>query len=332
MNRARAVETLAPHAGARLLVHMQRGHARLMLETGPGLHAADLVLQCDAYGSMDALLGDYLACDAVRTHLRLPVRHAAIALDGEVDGDAVHLARQQWTFSLAALRARFGISAMLAVDDLTALTIGAPALPAGQRFALAAGTPQPGGQVAVLSSGALLRWGGAVADCGRYECVDSTGLRLGYEPGTDDDARLMRALWNACGRVSLSRLLSAAGLESIYHALANRPVPAARIVLQALAGSCAMSVRAVGFFLSALGAVAGDLAAQMDARGGVYISGSTLPLLGELFERSDFSARYQERAARLSGHDSAPAYLVNDGDAIMQGMSGILGECLRQHG
>jgi glucokinase len=85
------------------------------------------------------------------------------------------------------------------------------------------------------------------------------------------------------GHVSAERVLSGNGLANLHRAIAlrdgievGRRTPA-EITAGAFDGSCAICRTAVDAFCTWLGAVAGDLALTMGARGGLFIGGGIVP-------------------------------------------------------
>lgn len=63
-------------------------------------------------------------------------------------------------------------------------------------------------------------------------------------------------------------------------------------------------------FCGWLGAVAGDLALTLGARGGVFIGGGIVPRLGAAFERSPFRARFEAKGRFASYLREIPVQLI----------------------
>jgi glucokinase len=135
------------------------------------------------------------------------------------------------------------------------------------------------------------------------------------------------------GHVSVERVLSGPGLENLYAALAAlegrpaEPVPDARTIAErARVGGCPIACETVALFCGWLGAVAGDLALILGARGGVYIAGGIAPrwralgLLDEDLLRRRFEAkgRFRDWLAPV------PLYLVTVREPALIGLARLL--------
>jgi len=108
----------------------------------------------------------------------------------------------------------------------------------------------------------------------------------------DTEWRLARFLAERYGRASRERVLSGTGLVDIYHYLAGaahgdqqqllKAEPAsedsaATISRKGLLRDDPLATRALEIFVSVYGAVAGDIALTIGARGGVFIAGGIAP-------------------------------------------------------
>jgi len=66
----------------------------------------------------------------------------------------------------------------------------------------------------------------------------------------------------------------------------------------------------VQIFCALLGTVTGNLALTIGARGGVYIAGGIVPRLGDLFDRSQFRARFVAKGRMHTYLDPIPTYVI----------------------
>ena len=150
------------------------------------------------------------------------------------------------------------------------------------------------------------------------------GGHIGFAPSDDEEAAVLNVLRKQFGRVSVERILSGPGLESVYRALEQlggrepAPLAASQIVAHAN-GNDAGCRAAFTMFCSILGAVAGDLALAHGARGGVYLAGGVLQKNEAFLVQSPFRARFEDKG-RLSPYVAAiPTKLIVQPDAALLG-------------
>jgi len=67
---------------------------------------------------------------------------------------------------------------------------------------------------------------------------------------------------------------------------------------------------AVGIFCGILGAIAGNLALTLGARGGVFIGGGIVPKLGDYFTKSTFRARFEHNSRFGQYLAEIPTYVI----------------------
>jgi glucokinase len=83
-------------------------------------------------------------------------------------------------------------------------------------------------------------------------------------------------------------------------------------------------VDALDTFCALLGTAAANLAVTLGAKGGIYIGGGIVPRLGEVFDRSPFRRRFEDKG-RFSAYLAAiPTYLITAKNATFIGASAIL--------
>ena len=75
-----------------------------------------------------------------------------------------------------------------------------------------------------------------------------------------------------------------------------------------------------------LGSFASNLALTLGATGGVYIGGGIVPRLGELFERSQFRARFEAKGRFSAWLAKIPTYVLTADNPAFRGLSLLLAE------
>jgi glucokinase len=322
------------HASPRLLADIGGTNARFALELGPGRIAHIEVLACAAHATL---------ADAMRAYLALPdvaaagtVRHAAIAIANPVMGDMVRMTNHHWEFSIEALRRECGFDTFVVVNDFEALAMALPWLAVGDKVQVGGGAAVAGAPIGLLGAGTGLGVSGLIpsADGKSWTALRSEGGHVTFAPANETEVAILQYAWREFEHVSAERLLSGAGVELIYRALANLrgaaepALDAPEISRRALAGECALCEEVVEAFCGMLGTVAGNLAVTLGAQGGVYIGGGIVPRLGERFGRSCFRRRFEQKGRFAAYLGAVPTYVITAEYPAFLGVSAILAERL----
>ncbi|MFC0251087.1 glucokinase [Massilia consociata] len=334
-----------PHAGgARLLADIGGTNARFTLEVGPGRFEAIEVLPCNAYPTLADAVRAYLALPRVQVAnpmLHAGIRHAAIAIANPVVGDQVRMTNHHWAFSIEALRQECGFDTLVVVNDFSALARSLPHL-GNQKRQVGGGAPVPDAPLGLLGAGTGLGVSGLIpapapaagGQAAGWTALRSEGGHVSFSPVNELEVAILQYAWREFEHVSAERLLSGAGVELIYRALAQRAgrpgerLDAPEISRRALAGECALCDEVLEAFCGMLGTVAGNLAVTLGAQGGVYIGGGIVPRLGERFAASSFRRRFEQKG-RFSGYlGQVPTYVITADYPAFLGVSAILSEKL----
>jgi glucokinase len=168
----------------------------------------------------------------------------------------------------------------------------------------------------------------------RYRVIAGEGGHAGFAPADDEQMRLWRALHAQFGRVSVEHVVSGPGLVRIYEFLRAEMPDAPALRESLLAGGAAaisrraleqgdpLSCRALDLLISCYGAVAGDHALAVTARGGVYLAGGIVPkILGRL-AAGGFMAAFNAKAAHAQMNLRIPVH------AVITERLGLLGAAL----
>lgn len=240
----------------------------------------------------------------------LTARTACFGVAGAVVAGASHLPNLGWQLSETDLAGSLELKSVRLLNDLEANALGIATLPPGQFFTLNPGQALLGGNRALIAAGtglgmALLFHGGT-----GYRALASEGGHVDFAPRNEDEIGLLRFLVARHGRVSAERVVSGRGLEAIYdflkaggmqepEGLATRLAAAAdraAVISQAgSSGESAICAKALEMFLSAYGAVAGNLALVALATGGLYIGGGIAPKLIAALPKSGFMTAFTDK-------------------------------------
>jgi glucokinase len=325
------------HDSPRLLADIGGTNARFALEPGPGRIELIDVLPCAEYATLADAVRAYLASPAVAACVQAPVRHAAIAIANPVVGDLVRMTNHHWGFSIEALRRELGFDTFVVVNDFSALAMSLPHLGAKDKGQVGGGAPVADAPIGLVGAGTGLGVSGLIpGNCaGEGEGAGWTALRsegghVTFSPSNELEVAILQYAWREFEHVSAERLLSGAGVELIYRALAHHQgragesLPAPEISRRALSGECALCDQVVEVFCGMLGTVAGNLAVTLGAQGGVYIGGGIVPRLGERFARSAFRARFEQKGRFTAYLAQVPTYVITAEYPAFLGVSAIL--------
>jgi len=266
-------------------------------------------------------------------------RIAAIAVAGPVANGSARFTNRLWQISETELKS-FGFEQALLINDFAALAFAVGILePKDLRTVGPELAPSDAAQpasITILGPGTgfgvscLARYGE------RFVPMATEGGHIAFAPGDEQEAAVLQALRKQYGRVSIERILSGPGLESLYRTLEQiggrdpASLTAAEIVTHA-GGNDPGCRAALTMFCSVFGSVAGDFALAHGARGGVYIGGGIAQRIEAFLIASPFRARFESKG-RLSSYTAAiPTRLITHPEAAFLGAAraGVLLRSLR---
>ena len=303
----------SPLNRGRLLADVGGTNARLAWQEGAGAPIEHIrVLPVADHASLQAAMHVYL--DGLG---RQPAE-AAIAMANPVTGDLVRMTNHDWSFSQAALREEFGLSALRVLNDFTALALALPHLPPHELRQVGGGEPVAGAAIALLGAGTGLGVSGLLPDgAGGWVPIAGEGGHVTLPAATARERLVMDALAARHGHASAERVASGTGLLETCLILceadgadASAFTTAAAVTVAALDHRHPQALEALQIFCAVLGSVAGNLALTLGARGGVYIGGGVVPRLGTWFDSSPFRGRFEAKG-RFEGYQSnIPVWVI----------------------
>lgn len=297
----------------RLLADVGGTNARLAWQDGPGAPIEHIrVLPVAEHASLQAAIRLYLG------GLGRQPAAAAIAMANPVTGDLVSMTNHHWSFSQAALRDELGLTTLRVLNDFTALALALPHLPAHELRQVGGGAAVPGAAIALLGAGTGLGVSGLLPDgAGGWVPIAGEGGHVTLPAANGRERVLMDALLRRHGHASAERVASGTGLLETCHILceadgvdASAFTSAAAVTEAALQGRHPQALEALEMLCGVLGAVAGNLALTLGARGGVYIGGGVVPRLGAWFDASPFRARFEAKGRFAAYLRQVPVWVI----------------------
>ena len=253
-----------------------------------------------------------------------------IAVAGPVTDGEIDLTNSPWRVSEAELQT-LGLKPVKLINDFEALAWGAPVVP-DDMLAKVGGPDEgePNEAIAVLGPGtgfgvsALAR-----NDHGLEMALPSEGGHACFAPGDPVEDEILRILRRRYDRVSIERLICGPGLLNMHKALAEidgretHIDDPAEITRDALADPRSHCGATLARFCAILGAVAGDVALTMGARGGIYIAGGIAPRILPFLQTSPFRERF-ERKGRFQDYMAAiPTKVIMHKHAALLGSARV---------
>jgi glucokinase len=242
----------------------------------------------------------------------------------------VSMTNTPWQFSIEEVRVALGLETLLVVNDFAAVAHSLPYLSAADLVQVGGGHAAPGAAMALIGPGTGLGTSGLVPGNGEWIVLEAEGGHVTMAPADDRESAILARLRPRYGHVSGERVVSGQGLVNLYTALAeleNRPVENLEppdITRKGTSGSCALCTEAVEVFCAMLGTLAGNIALTLGARGGVYIGGGIVPRFGEVFFKSRFRRRFEEKGRFQSYLAPVPAYLITADHPAFVGLQHLL--------
>jgi glucokinase len=319
-----------PETGtARLVADIGGTHARFALADAGSSDLRDVIeLQTRDYPDLAAAVTDYLS-KAAGGKSAQPTE-AAIAIANPVTGDAIKMTNGRWAFSTEDTRKKLNLSRLLIINDFEALALAVPALPPDTLRKVGGGATVKTAPIALIGPGTGLGISSLIPDGGHGKPLPGEGGHITAPASNEREAAIIAVLRREFTRVSAERLLCGPGLVNIYRALAAIDgKPAADLQAQDVTqrgrvdskdgGSDPLCQEALDIFCAMLGTIAGDIALLLGARGGVYIGGGIVPLLGDYFVNSRFRARFEDKGRMSPLNQSIPTWVIDAPHAALTG-------------
>jgi glucokinase len=260
---------------------------------------------------------------------QVPVTNALLAVAGPVESERCKLTNCSWIIDVNELRTTFGLAKVRVVNDFAATAYSLPSLTPADLYAIGGGRTVPRAPMAVLGPGTGLGVACLVPGSKEPAVIAGEGGHATFAAASHREDAVIDYLRRHFGHVSAERLVSGAGLENLYQAIAvldEREVPsrdAAEITKTALNGTCRTACAALDMFCALLGSFSGNVALTFGARGGVYIAGGIAPRIAEFIGRSEFRERFEEKGRLRPYLEAIPSNVIVHPAAAFMGLKSL---------
>jgi glucokinase len=249
--------------------------------------------------------------DLVRTfhgEARASVAGACLGVAGPIEGRRVAVTNFPWEIDAGALEAILGAPVALA-NDFVAAAHGIDVLGPDELATLQAGEPEPRAPQLVIGAGTGLGVAYRIWQGDRYAVVGGEGGHAGFAPADERQASLWRALHAGLGRVRVEHVVSGPGLVRIHDFIRAGP-GGPRSPEEIASGTDPVARAAVDLFLECYGAVAGDHALAILARGGVFLAGGIAPRILPQLAAGPFLTAFNAKGTHASLMARLPVRVV----------------------
>ena len=299
-----------------------------MLAAPEGPLPAPTILKAGVYSTFEAALAEFLRLQNFTGALD----GIAVCAAGPVEDGVVRFTNSPWSIELERLNAFKPAATPRLVNDFLAQAEGVLAVEETELRLIGTTPLRHGGEpIAVIGPGTGLGVGMLIPDEeGRYRAYAGEGGHVDLPVWEDREYEVLKRLKPGHIHVSAERVLSGPGLEKLYATLRAidgappRALSAHEIHTHARAGDDPYAHETVHLFAGWLGAVAGNLALTIGAKGGVYLSGGILPQWDTLFDGDHFRARFEAKGRFAPYMAGIATALVIAPDIAFRGLRRLL--------
>jgi glucokinase len=277
------------------------------------------------FASFDAVLERLLDDAKAELGMKPVIDRGCLGVAGPVIGQRSDVTHLPWTLDADRLAERFAIQRMALLNDFAASAHGIDALTREDVVTLQSGSLLPNAPRVLIGAGTGLGVAYLLHDGRQYRVFASEGGHTGFAPRDARQNALWHTLHEAYGRVEAEHVVSGPGLERIYRHVRGLPPAApardtmketpapespAAIVRAALEQGELLALEALDLFVDCYGAVAGDQALNLVARGGVYVAGGVAPKILARIVSGRFIAAFNDKGAFAELTRSMPVHVV----------------------
>ncbi|MBS0615228.1 MAG: glucokinase [Verrucomicrobia bacterium] len=251
-----------------------------------------------------------------------PVEKACFGVAGPVENNRCHATNLPWVIDAKD----FDIKKVWLINDLVATAWGIGSLKSEELVTLNDGQPRKGHR-AILAAGTGLGIAGIFWDGKEHHPFPSEGGHVDFAPRDETEKLLWLYLKKKYGHVSYERVISGPGLEHLYwfylesgrthEKLGEEDLPVI-ITHKAVQGESKACREIVEWFCCLYGSVAGNIALQFMASGGVYVGGGIAPKIISILKEGFFMRGFSEKGRFHDLLSSIPVHVImNENTALL---------------
>jgi glucokinase len=261
------------------------------------------------------------------------VEAACFGIAGPVQKGVSRATNLPWTVSEQSIIERCRIAEVTLINDLAATANAIPILHESELEDLNKKPAEHGGAIGLVAPGTGLGIGLLVFRDGKPTVIPSEGGHVDFAPKNELEIDLLRYLLRRMPRVSVERVASGPGLQTIYSWLKEyrqyqepgwltqrfqQEDPAKVISEAALSEKEPLCSEALDMFVSIIGAISGNLALTALTTGGLYLGGGIAPKIITKLRNGTFMDAFLAKG-RFRGmlSDMPVRVILNDRAALL---------------
>lgn len=281
------------------------------------------------YSGLEQILEEF-----AKTGLARPT-HACFGIAGPVKDGKCQLTNLPWSVEVERLKDQLDIQQVWLINDLAAMACAIPFLQEDEVCVLQPGEEEEGRMV-ILAAGTGLGQAFLIPNGkGQFLVIDSEGGHSDFAPRHALETDLLHFFQKEFERVSVERVLSGSGLYTIYQFIREirsydepdwltrqfeeEDHPGVVITRNGLEGTSAACQESLDMFVSIYGAVAGNLALQVLASGGVYVGGGIAPRIISRMTGGRFMEEFLDKGRFQSFLETVPVKVILNEKAPLLG-------------
>jgi glucokinase len=307
---------------------------RLVTAADPARSQFERSYHSPSYPNIVAIVREFVAAAQIQLGA-VAIASACLGIAGAIVDRSSYLPNLDWHIHADELERELQIPKLKLINDFTAIGYGISMLPPADLHALQTGMSIPQAPIAVTGAGTGLGQCVLIYDGRNYRVVATEGGHADFAARSRQEFELLEYICKSkqLDRVSVERVLSGAGIVSIYQYLRdtgnfpetqdvanvvkswesstpNAVDPSAVISAMAIAKTDPLSQATMKMFVSLYGAEAGNLALRTLPYAGLYIAGGiaakNLPLLVD----GDFMAAFNHKGRVSDLVSKIPVYII----------------------
>lgn len=284
------------------------------------------ILGASNYPTLTDAAADYLA----GFESEAQPRRAAIAVACPILGDRVQMTNHPWSFSIEETCDALNLETLEVLNDFIALALALPVLREEHSREVKPGRREVTAPLGLLGPGTGLGVSALVPVAQGWVALPTEGGHRDLAATTEREWEIFKRLQQRFGHVSAERVLSGPGLVNLYSAIREldglepEATEPEGVVARAMTATCSACDEAVEIFSRQLGAVAGDLALTLGARGGIFLGGGVLHGMDTIFHAGLFREGFLDKGRFRDYLEPIPVRLVLNPTAALLGAARAL--------
>ena len=279
------------------------------------------------FGCTNEAQFDHAIHDFLEMHANPKLSGMALSASGWEEDGALNLVHFGFNKTRQDLRDLTAVSRVNIVNDFVAKALSVPVLSRNYIEQVLGGLEIADQVTAVMGPAQGFGCAFLMPDgLGGWVANHCEGGHASFSPNNALEIEILKILMTRFGHVSYERIVSNLGPSHLWQALDEIEGPVAHtpsleeIIYLAKEGD-ERALRVMHIFTEVFATAASDMAVMQGARGGIYLVGEVLDLMGSLFDYRVFANRFYNKG-RVSGFlKEIPVYRVREPEPEFLGLS-----------